>query len=182
MGLHPRIGTFALLPLALFAGLVGGCQNDGYTDPPAPVLANRGNSAAVDQIKPGELAQGDVIAFGLALPRGMRLTSRFDKAVFADGTASAEDVANYFRDRVTAGRVETGPARTVFMGARANLGDGGLSGPTLRIEISGRPGRTEVVVRDETPAVISSAKSQEEVLREYGLGPDGKLLPKQELE
>lgn len=171
--------------LAASAGLVltcsslgAGCRSEPAPPAPERTLTARSDEAPVDHTLPGELTEGTETAFGLRLPRGMTVSAAFATAVFAKGNLAPEHVANYVRQRVTSERVETGPSKTLFLGAklsRAGLAAADL-GRVLRIDVVNQGGLTELVVRDETPAPIPQGKSQDDILRQYGFGPDGKLL------
>lgn len=125
-----------------------GCNGE----PPAPVRAQATATApppapsAVDRVDPGEVTEGTETAFGLPIPRAMRVEARFHDAVRAGGNVPLDALANYVRARVIADRVETGPAKTVF--SRATL----KSSPDklLRVEVVAQGDRTEIVVRDVT--------------------------------
>jgi hypothetical protein len=156
-----------------------GCRANTNEAPPPPTpSAAPVPRAPVDQALPGELAEGTEQAFGLPIPRRMRVSARFPDAVFAVGELPAERVANYVRARVLPGSIETGPAKTVF--ARATV----KSAPqrTVRIEVVARAHLAELVVRDETRPPTEQGLSVEERWRRNGLSPDGKLLDPTHLE
>jgi hypothetical protein len=181
-----------LCRLAASAGLVlttsslaAGCRDEPAPPAPARELTTRGEEAApVDHTLPGELAEGNETAFGLRLPRGMAINAAFATAIFAKGNVAPEHVANYVRQRVVSERVETGPSKTLFLRAKVGRTDLATAdlGRVLRIDVISQGGVTELVVRDETPAPMPQGKSQNDILREYGLGPDGKLLDATTLE
>ena len=87
--------------------------------PVAPVASASARPA--DHALPDEIAEGAEKAFGLAIPRQMRVVGRFDDVVFASGDVAPELVANYVRQRVIASHVETGPAKTVFTGVTLRI-------------------------------------------------------------
>jgi hypothetical protein len=130
-------------------------------------------------VLPGEIAEGREDAFGLRVPRALAVKARFGDAVFAEGALSPEQVANYVRERVTAAHVETGPAKTVFTGARVSAAGAGAR--TLRIQVARRGSLVELVVRDTTAPPPREA-SQEEILRSYGLDERGKLTDQDAME
>ncbi|WP_437309369.1 hypothetical protein [Sorangium sp. So ce388] len=154
------------------------CRSDaGAPAPPPPIDASTPRPP-VDQALPGELAEGVEQAFGLPIPRRMKVRARFSDAVFAVGEIPAERVANYVRTRVLAGNVETGPAKTIF--SRATV----KSAPQrmIRIEVVSRAHVSELVVRDETRPPPERGLSVEERWRRNGLTPDGKVLDPTRLE
>lgn len=140
--------------------------------PPPPPTQVEEEAPPVDQVLPDELAEGKEQAFGLTLPRLVRVTMRFDDVVFATTSAQADKVANYVRRRVIADRVETGPTKTVFAGATVR----GHPGPLLAVEVISRRGVTELQVRDVTPKPATPGLSQKDRWRAVGLNPDGTLI------
>ncbi|AUX21342.1 hypothetical protein SOCEGT47_018240 [Sorangium cellulosum] len=154
------------------------CRGDADAPPPPAPTAAPAPRPPVDQVLPGELAEGVEQAFGLPIPRRMRVSARFSDAVFATGEISAERVANYVRTRVLAGRVETGPGKTIFAQATVK------SAPQrkVRIEVVSRAHVSELVVRDETRPPPEPGLSVEERWRRHGLTPDGKVLDPTRLE
>jgi hypothetical protein len=162
---YSRLG--AGLPVALAISV--GCGR-------APAPAVRPDAAAsavpVDRLRPGELASGGQEAFGLLLPRGMRVTQRFAKSAYAEGDLDAGEVANFFRERVTAGRIELAGTKTVFSQVR-------LPGQNrdYQIDVFGGRRPCRVVVRDVTPEPAGSAGlSEEERWKRAGMSPEGGLL------
>jgi hypothetical protein len=134
----------------------------------------------IDRLAPGELAPGKADAFGLVLPRKLRVKARFPRSVHASGRASPEAVANYIRQRVTVAHVELAAASTVF--PRATI-PGGPPDKVYRIEVSpDRGGGTNLVVRDITRAPAPEGLSEEERWRRAGLTPDGKIIDMKSLE
>jgi hypothetical protein len=125
----------------------------------------------VDRLRPGELAPGSQEAFGLLLPRGMRVEQRFEKAVYAEGNLQAGAVANFLRERVKAGRIELAANKTVFSQVR-------LPGANrdYQIEVIGGRRLCRVVVRDVTPEPAAAGLSEEERWKRAGLSPEGGVL------
>ncbi|WP_437649166.1 hypothetical protein [Sorangium sp. So ce362] len=156
------------------------CRSDAGAPapPPPPPSEAAAPRPPVDQALPGELAEGVEQAFGLPIPRRMKVRARFSDAVFAVGEIPAERVANYVRTRVLASNVETGPAKTIF--SRATV----KSAPhrMIRIEVVSRAHVSELVVRDETRPPAERGLSVEERWRRNGLTPDGKVLDPTRLE
>jgi hypothetical protein len=151
-----------------------GCRRKAQEDPNAsasqPAVASA--PTPVDRTAPNEVAEGTDDAFGLKLPRYMRITARFSDSLFAEGPLAPERVANYVRQRVSAKHVDTGPAKTVFTGAEPK----GQPGKALRVEVLARPGSTQIMVRDETQAPPDPNMTPEDHMRAVGLKPDGTPL------
>ncbi len=163
-------GSTVGLITVITTGAISGCntKEQPHQILPAPIA-----SFSVDTAQEGELAEGDREAFGLLLPRDLKVKDTFPDAVFAIGSMPLEDVANYVRDRVEAERVDTGPAKTVFRHAKVRR----APAKRVQVEVSNiGQGKIEVVVRDETPAPAEPGLTQEERWKRAGLTPDGKKV------
>lgn len=140
---RPRDVAAWLLAALAFAA----CRSD---PPPPPARAHTAAPSATapapDRVDPGEVPEGAEKAFGLPLPRAMRVDARFPDAVRASGPVPLDAIANYVRARVVADRVETGPAKTVFSRATLKVAPERL----LRVEVVAFGERTEMIVRDVT--------------------------------
>jgi len=130
-------------------------------------------TAPVDHLRPGEIAEGTESAFGLPIPRDMRIRERYAESVYAVGRVGFEPLANYVRERVEAKRVDTGPAKTVFVGAVLKSDPG----RRVHVEVRRGGGLVELVVRDETPKPVDPGLSEEEKWKRAGVRPDGGLVP-----
>lgn len=107
--------------------------------------------AAPDQVASGEVPESAEEAFGLVLPRGMRVTRRDYDMVMAEGSLPPEDVSNYIRARIEGGIEETGPGRTTFLRTQARKPATAWKG-TLRIDVDGDGQFTQLrVVGEEAP-------------------------------
>ncbi|MFT3767335.1 MAG: hypothetical protein QM820_17690 [Minicystis sp.] len=171
-----RLSHTALLAAAAALSL-GGCRSrrapDEHALPPAPRPPPVVTTAEpVDEALPGELAEGTVRAFGLALPRVMAVRGRFDDVVFAAGDAPPDQVANYVRQRVTAEKIETGPEKTLFSRATVK----GSPGTLIAVSVVTHNGRTEIEIRDVTPKPDRPGQSSDDRWRALGLQPDGTPL------
>ncbi len=125
-----------------------------------------------DRLLPGELAEGSERAFGLALPRVAVVRGRFVDGGYAGVDVAPDRVANYVRQRVSALKVETGPAKTVFSRATVR----GQPGVELGIEVLARGAFTELQVRKLPTAKAPAGLSDEERWRAAGFKPDGTPL------
>lgn len=170
-----RAPRFALVLAALTAFALGACRkgDDTIDEAPLPEPPPAPAATSADQLRPGELAEGAEEAFGLTLPRDLRVTRRFRESTVAIGEPGAELVANYVRERVHTSVVEIGPARTVFMDARVRGKD---DGKLLRIEVIQQRARTELVVKDLTKEPIEPGLTEEERWEKAGLSPSGRQL------
>ena len=155
---------WALVCLALLPG----CRRKRAIDEPPPTPSVK---PPVDTTLPGELAEGKEQAFGVPLPRVMRVVGRFGDAVLAEGPAPPDQVANFFRSRVKAEKIETGPAKTVF----SKVSVKSQPDATIMIEVVGRAGTTSVSVRSVTLPRPDDTSTPAERMRNIGLNPDGTL-------
>lgn len=151
-----RTTRTALTALAMLLALAA-CGTDAPAPPP-PSSAHAAPATpppAPDRVDPNEVPEGAESAFGLPLPRSMRVEARFPDAVRAEGRVPLDALANYVRARVVAERVETGPAKTVFSRATLKASPEKL----LRVEVIAFADRTEMIVRDVTrPAAAGVVK------------------------
>jgi hypothetical protein len=174
MGRRPRCFRGAAGAVLLLAAPCG-CESDRPVVPAGVTSAQPHASAPpLDRLAPGELAPGTARAFGLLLPRDLRVEAQFLKETRATGDVSPEALANYVRQRVTPARVELGAARTVFLDT---LIQGGPPNHVFEIEVvPDRGGRTLLVVRDVTREPAPEGLSDAERWRRAGMTPDGKLI------
>lgn len=143
-----------------------------------PALAASAPARPADHALPDEIAEGNEKAFGLPVPRQMRVIGRFDDVVFITGDVAPELVANYVRQRVAASNVETGPGKTVFTGVTLR----GDAARTLRIDVISRNGDTDLTVRDETRPPAREGLTEAERWKALGLTPQGTPLDPTHLE
>lgn len=177
-----RASRFVLVLVVSATVVVSGCRRNDETieEALAPIPSAIPAPAALDQLRPGELAEGKEKMFGLVVPRDLRIVRRFSESIVATGAPRAEEVANYVRHRVTAATVEVGPARTIFNSARIK-GDE-REDKLLRIEVVQYPSKTELVVKDVTPIPIDEGLTEEERWRRAGISPSGKQLNLREMQ
>lgn len=137
----------------------------------------------LDHLASGELPPGTASAYGLVLPRGMKLLASFSRTAEAIGPGRPEDVANYVRDRVTATRIELGAVGTVFPAVHVKDGD---PMKTLRIEVVPLGERTKIIVKDITTptehVAIDPNETDEMRWRAAGYNKDGTLIDKNKLQ
>ncbi len=171
----PAAAVVAALALATTAG----CKQRPPPAPQqAPAPAASASSRPADHALRDEIAEGDEKAFGLPIPRQIRVVGRFDDVVFATGDVAPELVANYVRQRVIASHVETGPAKTVFTGVTLRIDPA----RTLRVDVISRNGYTDLTVRDETRPPAREGLTAAERWKAQGLTPNGTPLDPTHLE
>jgi hypothetical protein len=140
---------------------------------PSPSGSER--APAVDHLRPDEVVEGTERGFDFPVPRGMRVRSRFPDVVYAEGRVPFEPLTNYVRERVDAERVETGPVKTVFDGAKLKAKPEQI----VRIEVTSFSDKVELAIRNQNPPPVEPGLSEEERWRQSGLSPDGQPLPEQ---
>lgn len=170
------------------AAALSGCKRHSAPGATAalPTDSTRAGASAgpppLDHLGPGELPPGTAVAYGLVLPKGMKLFTNFPGKAEAIGPLRPEDVANYVRDHVTSTRIELGAVGTVFPAVRVKDGD---PDKILRIEVVPLGNRTKVIVRDVTPprghVAIDPNETDEMRLRKAGYNADGTLVDRLKL-
>lgn len=164
------MSRFPVLAVVLAAALGGGCLPDEQSETLLPSGIAR--STPVDTTEPNEIAEGDVLAFGLALPRDITIDAQGRDTTYATGRLPFEALANYVRDRVTASRVETGPAQTVFVDAVVKRDPKKV----VQVEVRSKRGRVQLIVRNRTPRPADEGLTEAERWRRAGLTPDGRAI------
>ena len=168
--------SLAFVTLTSVAACVGGCKHDAPASATQAAAAPASASAAprtVDQLAPGELAESSDRAFGLALPRGLRVERRFGDLVAARGRVPPMAVMSYVKKRVDCAMPEFGLTSGRFPDAHVQ---GTSLDARVRIEVTQVDDATELVVRDTTPPHVDPTVDEAEKLRRSGLRPDGKQL------
>jgi hypothetical protein len=131
-------------------------------------------SAPIDHLAPGELLEGTDKAFGMILPRGVRVVHGFDDLVIASGSPPADKVTNYVRARVRDGKITVGARATVFDHVRT------AAAPDLELSIRVEPADgmegTRIEVRKLTMPKAPDLPNDEERWRAAGLRPDGRPI------
>ena len=156
-----------------------GCNRG--SEAPAPSTSASAKPKTPDRLAPGELAEGKGSLFGLKLPVGMHVDANFPNSAHATGIVSAEQLANYVRQRVEVARVELAASGTVFPQATIKGGD---PARRYRIEVSskGRNSKLSVQWLNPTKPPAVTGISEEKRWERAGITPDGKLIGQQQLE
>lgn len=170
--------TFALMSAVLVAG-AGGCARKEDPIVQRPVVDAGARAKPVDHLAPGELVEGSEKAFGLVLPKVMKVERSFDDVVFAIGLAPVEALSKYVEAHVRDGTVKDTADGRVFDKVK-------VPGETklLKIVISPPPlgGGTRLQVRDVTPPPPNDNLPDEEARwRAVGLKPNGEPLDRTKL-
>lgn len=139
----------------------------------APLSAGSGapKATAPDRLPPGKLLEGEEVAFGFRIPKGMKLT-KTRKLARASGSLNFDDLTDYVKDRLVARHAEMFGGRLVFPQAKIRGGQGELYEVTL---ING--GREQILLIqniERPPATVGL--NQAERWKRAGLKPNGELV------
>jgi len=171
----------AVLFAAHFVMGVAACRKDEEVVEPAPLppLPTRVDAAApADHLGEGELLEGTEKAFGLTLPRQVKVDSRFVDLVYASGPPRPDAVANYIRARVRFGTVRIGAANTLF--EKVQMPEAPGREISIRVSAAENGRGCVIEMRDVTPAKPLEGNEADK-WRAMGLTPDWKLLDPQHL-
>lgn len=165
------------LALGLWSLALAGCHF-GDRHQSHVVGSSRPAPKPVDRLAPNELEPGTTKAFGLVVPKRMRLERLYPDAAHIVGNVSPTAAANYVRQRVDATQVEIAAARTIFPDVHIK---GGPPDRTFRIEIVAERGKTQIVIRDVTPPPTAPGLTEAQRWKQAGLTPNGKLIDPQQM-
>jgi hypothetical protein len=168
----------AALFLTLHCSL--GCNKEEEKAKPAPVDPRGAPTAATpDRLPPGELLEGEARAFGLPLPRQMKLESITKRTAHARGEVSAQLLSDYLRQRVLVHHVEMAERTLVFPKVQLR---GDPEHTVLRLEVIDEGVTTHLIVRNLMGPPLVEGLSDEEHWKRAGMTPDGKLIDPQKLQ
>lgn len=168
----PWIALFALTCAAF------GCRSEAE---PSPAPAGSSSAAAakppIDRLAPGELSPGSDVAFGLPVPRGMKLTHKFHDLAYIEGHVQREALIQFVKERVVAARVELAANAVLFPRVVIE----GQPDRIYDIEVVSHHGRSRLTIRDVTPIPAPQGLSEAQRWERAGLSPSGELLHKDQL-
>jgi hypothetical protein len=146
-------------------------------DTPAPAAAESppppASAVPVDHLAPGELVEGPDKAFGVPLPREVRVEWNHPGSVRALGPVSVHALVKYFRTRVAEAHRTEGDTFAELDDVRL----GGNPGHVFRIRMTELPPRgTLLELDDVTPPPAPDLPNEEARWRQVGLTPQGKVL------
>lgn len=163
----------ALVLVGLAAASGVGCRagsgNTVTTTAPSSVDAE---PTPTDHLSEGELLEGDVRAFDLTLPQGLRLEGSFVDAVFASGPVSVHSLVRYLRPRLAGGDLREGEKSATFEHVQVAK----KPGRKLTIHLLTARLETRLEVRDETPPPAPNLPDEAARWRAVGLTTDGRLI------
>jgi hypothetical protein len=157
----------SLIALALTAtGCSGKSTEHERAAPEAP-------DPAPDRLTGTEQLPEAETAFGLPIPRGMRMTRYFTDAAYFSGSLSMEDASAHVQKFVDANSVEITLQRALFARARIK---GDARKRLFRIEISKTSRGSQVHVKDVTPPPATQGLTEAQRWERAGRNPDGTLI------
>ena len=171
----------SLVSLGAFAPMAGCERSD-------PVLVGNASGPSkpkvaipVDRLAPGELEPGDEIAFGLPIPKGMRVVRRFDDSTHAKGKVDHDELVAYLKRRLATSHLTYKPDKVVFPEVRLrnepeNGTAQGAQDTTLRVEVWADRDMTWLRVTDTTVPPLVEGLTEAERWRRAGMHPDGSPL------
>lgn len=172
MSTHRFTSAAAMLFLA---AVVGACSRDKPPPPKPSAPVQVATAKLSDPPLPDELAEGTANAFGLPIPRDLRVTTRFTDEVTAEGHVATSALTAYVKKRVVPERETLGEGKSVF--ERATL----KSSPdkVLQIEVVLAGDRARLFVRDVTSKPSAGVVKPTDPWSTPGFDPrDGKADPR----
>lgn len=169
MALHRLTALVPVLALPVLAWCLPlvtlGCKRDSA---PAGNSAQGGSTG--DRLQANEDPASKASAFGIPVPKGLRILSRFTRAVHLGGRAKPEDLVDYFRSHVLVDHLEVTGTQTIFPRVYRK---GDPQKRLYKIEISRANDYTSVVIEDVTPRPPTPGLTEAQRWERAGLNPDG---------
>jgi hypothetical protein len=167
---------------AMAALALAACGNKSKLDEaPAPSAATAATAVSMplDHVPNGELAEGTEVAYGIKIPFGFHISSRFEKEITVIGDVPIDKTEKYIAAHVGGGKKFDYNGNYGYRGVRAP------SAPDtpLDIDISKYRFGTMIRIRDMTPMPPPpTGLSPEEIMKGAGFDKNGKLLDKSKME
>jgi hypothetical protein len=140
--------------------------------PPGPSVVAAPSARGPDQLAPGELLEGSKKAFGITLPRDLRVDGSFADVLYASGERlTVHQLAAYFQARLSGGGLREGPDAATF----EHVHVGSDSEREMLVAITRDGSGVRVEVRDSTPPPVPALPNESARWRKVGLTPQGKL-------
>ena len=132
----------------------------------------------VDHLAPGELLEGSERAFGITLPRGVRVDGAFVQVVLASGSLTVHPLVQYFRSRLQGGDLREGETSATF----EHVTVPGESDRQLSVHIEEVRRKAVIDIRDTTPRAASKLPDEAARWKSVGLTPGGRIADPTHLE
>ena len=156
--------------------LAVGCKRDLPVDGSSGGERARDAAAAApaEHLAPGELVEGKEKAFGLVLPRDVIVEKRYDDVVWARSDVQPLPIADFFKKRVTVGKVSTSLEEATL----DQVDVPGMPGQKLYIHITYSQAHVQsrIEIRNVTPPSLDGLPDEAARWRAAGMTPDGKPL------
>jgi hypothetical protein len=159
----------ALLGVSLILCLAFGCRKKVVPD--AATVAEE--QPAPDRLAPGEKLPEAETAFGLPIPKGMRLVRHFNDSAYFSGELDLARALEHVRRYVSPSDAQMLGKGAVF--PRAHIA-GDESQRLVRITVTPTQSGSQIHIEDITPPPATTGLSQADILRQAGRNPDGSLL------
>ena len=163
------------LAAALIAVLAAACKKEEMvTVIPVDAPPDAAAPKAADHLAEPELEEGTAKAFGLVLPRNVKIDNAFVNLIYASGEPRPDAVANYIRARVRMGTVQIGAANTLFEKVQVPANPG----HEINIRVAaGENGHGCVIeLREAVPPPKPLPGTEADKFRAVGVNPDGTLV------
>ncbi len=144
----------------------------GDAPPSASSAAIRTSAAPADHLAPGELLEGTDKAFGVTLPRGLRIDGAFRDVVYTTGLLDVHALATYFGAHLQNGDFREGATSATFEHVTAKEQPGRL----LSVHIVKTGGGARADIRDVTPIPGLPFPDEAARWKRVGLTPSGRLI------
>ena len=175
--MNPRVRAAAIVFVAC-AGCRRATPQDDGTKSSGPSSAPAGDLAPADHLAPGELLEGADNAFGLILPRRLRVEGAFAQVVYASGPLAVQPLVRYFRARLQDGSLREGETAASFEHVHVP----GKPERELAIRIAATAQTARVEIRDATPPEAPALPDDRARWKRVGLTPEGRLLDRTHLD
>jgi hypothetical protein len=163
-----------LLGTGLSLVVATGCRERAA--PVAEAVADE--QPAPDRLAPGEKLPEAETAFGLPIPKGMRLVRHFNDSAYFAGELPLASALEHVRKHVTPSDAQMLGKGAVF--PRAHI-VGDESQRLVRIAVTQAYSGSQIHIQDITPPPATTGLSQAEILRQAGRNPDGSLIDQNQL-
>jgi hypothetical protein len=164
----------ALLGIGMSLWVTSGCHRKAAPDD-VPVSES---APAPDRLTAAEKLPEAETAFGLPIPKGMRLVRHFNDAAYFAGDLDMRHALEHVRKYVVASDVQMLAKGALFSRAYI-VGDD--SKRLVRILVTPIQNGTQIRIQDITPPRAMTGLSQAEILRQAGRNPDGTVMDQNQL-
>ena len=145
----------------------------GGATTPTPVQVAAPSAVPVDHLAPGELLEGTQQAFGVVLPRDVRIDRNEPGTVYASALVGVHPLVKYLRTRLLDSHLVEGDTFATFDHVKLHDKPGAL----YHIDITATPpSGARLEWDDVTPQPAPSLPDEAARWRQVGLTPQGKVL------